>query len=66
MHFYIVYLTETWLNECFEIFPNNFTIFLSDRVSRTKSRGGGDPIAISSRIRMFKCNYDLSLYDECV
>jgi hypothetical protein len=47
--FQIVCLTETWLNDiCFDhkLFPDPFTIFHSDRVSSTKSKGGGVPIVI--------------------
>lgn len=65
MDFHIICLTETWLNECFEIFTTQFIVFLSDRVSRTTCRGGGDLIAISSRIHKFKCSYDLPFHDEC-
>jgi hypothetical protein len=53
---------------CFnhKLFPDSFTIFYSDRVSSTKSRGGGVLIAISSRVNTFKCTYDLQLYEECI
>ena len=49
MDFQIICLTETWLNDiCFnhKLSPDSFTIFHSDRVSSTKSRGGGVLIAV--------------------
>jgi hypothetical protein len=69
MDFQIVCLTEAWLNDmCFDhkLLPDSFTIFCSDRVSSTKSRGGGGIIAISSRVRTFKHRYDLQFYEERV
>jgi hypothetical protein len=52
---------------CFDqnVFPESFTIFCSDRVSSTKSKGGGFLIAVSSRACTFKCRYDLQFYHEC-
>lgn len=48
-----IFVIETCLNElCFDkiLFRNYFTIFGSDRVSSSKSRGGGVLIAVSSRV----------------
>jgi hypothetical protein len=62
-------LTETWLNDlCYDhnLFPDNYTVFRSDRVSSVKTRGGGALIALSSRIRSFKRRHDLESYEECV
>jgi exonuclease III len=67
--FQIICLTEIWLNDmCFDhkLFPDSCTIFRSDRVSSTKSRGGGVLTAVSSRVRSFKRRYDLQFYEECV
>jgi hypothetical protein len=61
-------LTETWLNDtCFDhkLFPHSFTIFRSDRVSSTKSRGGGVLITVWSRVHTFKHRYDLQFYEKC-
>jgi hypothetical protein len=58
-----------WLNDlCFDrnLFPDNFHIFPSDRVSSKKSRDGGVLIAVSSKFRACKRRYDLQFYDECV
>ena len=70
MHFDVFFsLTETWLNDqSFDhnLFRDNFYIFLSDRVSSSKSRGGSVLIAVSSKPRACKRRYDLQFYDECV
>jgi hypothetical protein len=51
MDFDVFCLTDTWLNDlCFDcnLFPENVHIFRSDRVSSSKSRGGGILISVPS------------------
>jgi hypothetical protein len=65
----ILCLTETWLNVlCYDhnLFPDGYTVFCSDRVSNTKTRGGGVLTVLSSKIRTCKRRHDLEFYDECV
>lgn len=65
MDFQIICLTETWLNaRCCDhkLFPDSFITFCSDRDSNTTSRDGGILIAISSRVCIFKCRYNLQFY----
>jgi len=48
------------------IILSSSSIFHSDRVSSTKSRGVGVLTAISSRVPTCKHRYDIQFYDECV
>jgi hypothetical protein len=65
----IICLTETWLNDlCYDhnLYPDCYTLFLYDRESVNKTRGGGVLNALSSRFRSYKRRYDLEYCDECV
>jgi hypothetical protein len=65
----ILCLTEMWLNDlCYDhnLLPDGYTVFRSNRVSTTKTRGGGVLTALSSKIRTCKRRHDLEFYDECV
>jgi exonuclease III len=61
----IICLTETRLNDlCYNhnLFPDCYTVFRSVN----KTRGGGVPIVLSSRVRSYKRRHDLEYCDECV
>jgi hypothetical protein len=50
----IMCLTETWLNDmCYDynLFPDSYTVFHSDRLCTNEMRGGGVLIALSPRVR---------------
>ncbi|PNF15466.1 hypothetical protein B7P43_G17549 [Cryptotermes secundus] len=65
----IICLSKTWLNDlCYDhnLFPNQYTVYRSDRPYINKVRGGGALTAITASLGSCRRRYDLELCSECV
>jgi hypothetical protein len=57
-----------WLNSlCYDynLFPNSYTVFRAGRLSTNKTRGSGEPIALSSRMRSYILTCNIQWCDLC-
>ena len=65
----VICLTETWLKDSCQdhnLFPKFYSVFLSDRKSSSKTRGGGVLVDVNSKFCGFKREYDIQFYEQCV
>jgi exonuclease III len=68
-NFDIICLSDTWLNDlCYNhnLFPNRYTIYLSDQPYINKVGGGGVSTAITASLGSCNRSYELELCSECV